>query len=483
MKTIAKLLCATALLVPAAANAASQPTVTHGAVVGDVSDSTALFWSRASDPSAPLHLRVSGGPHDQPDAVAADPARDNTAQVQITGLAPDTDYNYRAWFGHGPAVTGSFRTAPSPQRAAAFRLDFGGDVAGQNVCKDSVDGFPILDTVRERGPDVFMGLGDMIYADNRCGLVGMYGNTQVAGDFGPATDRPSFWAHYRYARSEPKLRRLLLSADYVAVWDDHEVINDFGPATDIGTVPPYLPGVHLMPPGLQAFLDYTPIASAQQTPDRLYRSFRWGKNVEVFILDTRQYRDPNFAVDSDANPKTMLGAEQLAWLKDGLAASNARWKVIVSSVPMSIPTGFPPSNGRDGWANYDQSTGYEHELLDILGFMRDHAINNSVWITTDVHFAEAFRYTPFADDPGFHVNELVTGPMNSGIFPTDAYDTTLNPERLALFAPPSIGSVTSWEQAKHWFNFGELDFTRNGELTMRIINTAGDTEFSRTMTP
>jgi hypothetical protein len=77
----------------------------------------------------------------------------------------------------------------------------------------------------------------------------------------------------------------------------------------------------------------------------------------------------------------------------------------------------------------------------------------------------------------------VTGPMNSGIFPTNAYDTTLNPERLTLFAPPSIGSVTSWEQAKDWFNFGELDFTRNGELTMRIINTAGDTEFSRTMTP
>jgi alkaline phosphatase D len=43
----------------------------------------------------------------------------------------------------------------------------------------------------------------------------------------------------------------------------------------------------------------------------------------------------------------MLGREQLAWLKSRLAASRATWKLIVSSVPMSIPTGFPPA-GRDG---------------------------------------------------------------------------------------------------------------------------------------
>ena len=481
MKTIV-LLLTLAVLGSAASAAADMPVVSDGVIIGDVTDSTALLWARASAPAA-LNVRLAGGPHKRPAPVPADPARDDTARVALGGLAPDTDYSYRAWFDRGPAVTGTFRTAPAPDHAARFRLDFGGDLAGQNVCRDSVEGFPILDTVRARRPDVFMGLGDMIYADNACALVGMYGNTQVPGDFGPATDRPSFWLHYRYARSEANLQRLLRGTDYVAVWDDHEVINDFGPSTDIGTVPPYTPGVHLMPPGLQAFLDYTPIASAEQTPDRLYRSFRWGKNVEVFVLDTRQYRDPNFAADSATNPKTMLGAAQLAWLKQGLLASDARWKVIVSSVPMSIPTGFPTTNGRDGWANYDQNTGYEHELLDILGFMHDHGIDNSVWITTDVHFAEAFRYTPFADDSSFHVNELVTGPMNAGIFPNPAFDTTLNPERLVLFAPPSIGSVTSWELAKHWFNFGELDFARGGALTMRVVNTAGTTEFEQTLTP
>jgi hypothetical protein len=43
--------------------------------------------------------------------------------------------------------------------------------------------------------------------------------------------------------------------------------------------------------------------------------------------------------------------------------------------------------------------------------------------------------------------------------------------------------VTSWTQAKHWFNFGELELDTSGSLTMRIVNTAGEIEFERTLTP
>ncbi len=455
-------------------------------MVGDVGASSALLWARA-DREATLNVVLSRGRHRRIATGQARAEDDYTARVPLDGLAPATSYRYRAWFSlgasHGPAAGGSFRTAPPQNAAAPLRLAFGGDLAGQNVCRDAPEGFPIMRTVNTRHPDVFVGLGDMIYADNACDPVGRYGNRQIAGDFGPATDLATFWAHWRYGRADAKLQRLLGRTDYVGVWDDHEVINDFGPLTDTGSAPPYTPGVNLMPLGLQAFLDYTPIADAENAPARLYRSLRWGRNAELFVLDTRQYRDPNFAEDTDAHPKTMLGPEQLAWLKQKLAESDARWKVIVSSVPMSIPTGFPPTNGRDGWANFDQSTGYERELLDILRFMHSHHVRNSVWITTDVHFAEAFRYRPFTDDPGFAVNELVTGPMNAGIFPNLDFDTTLNPERLAFFGPSSADAVKSWVQAKRWFNFGELDFSREGPLTLRIVNTAGKTEFERTLAP
>ena len=68
-------------------------------------------------------------------------------------------------------------------------------------------------------------------------------------------------------------------------------------------------------------LDYNPILPAGNTPERLYRNFHWGKHLEMFLLDTRQYRDANFVAGSAAGPKTMLGREQVVWLKDALKKS------------------------------------------------------------------------------------------------------------------------------------------------------------------
>ena len=448
----------------------NSPKLTHGVVVGDVTTDSAVLWARA-DREGTLTVHLSGGRHERTARLRFQAADDYTGQVVLRGLRPDTTYRYKLG-----SARGTFETAPEADDADRVRLAFGGDVAGQNVCRDAAEGFPIMDTIRRSRPDVFVGLGDMIYADNACNTPGRYGNAQVPGP-GPAVDLAGFWSHWHYNRADAASQRLLASTGYVGVWDDHEVVNDFGPLHDT------VGGVHLLPLGLQAFLDYTPIAIASNTPKRLYRSLRWGKHLELFVLDTRQYRDANSTSDSPDRPKTMLGREQLTWLKESLAASDATWKVIVSSVPMSIPTGFPATNGRDGWANFDQTTGFEQELLDILGFMERSRIRNTIWITTDVHFAEAFRYRPFASSPDFVVYELATGPLNAGIFPIRDFDSTLNPEVLTFYGPPTAESVTTWEEAKRWLNFGTLDFARDGTLTAGIVNTAGQTQFSITLAP
>jgi alkaline phosphatase D len=462
-------------------SAADGPAVTHGVVVGDVTDSSAVLWARA-DRAAELRVTLQGGPHRRPAAVPVTAADDYTGQALLHGLAADRDYRYRVHFDRGPVVTGSFRTAPGPDDPERVRIAFGGDVAGQNVCRDEAEGFPIADTVRAWRPDVFVGLGDMIYADNTCDPVGRYGNVQVPGGFGPAADLAAFRAHWRYSRADPALQGLLASTAYVGIWDDHEVVNDFGPHHDTRSAPPYNPGVHLLPIGLEAFLEYTPIAIAHNTPKQLYRSLRYGEHVELFVLDTRQYRDANSTPDSAERPKTMLGREQLTWLNDRLATSDATWKVIVSSVPMSIPTGFPAANGRDGWANFDQTTGFEQELLGILRRAADRG-DRLVWVSTDVHFAEAFRYRPFSDRPSFVVHELVTGPLNAGIFPIRDVDPTLLPEVLAFYRPATPEAVTSWTEAKRWFNFGTLEVDTGGALTAGIVNTAGERIFEVTLSP
>jgi alkaline phosphatase D len=465
--------------------AAQGPAVTHGVAVGDVRADSAVLWARTDRP-ATLQVALSGGGHAPIPPVLVDAEHDFTGRVALTGLRPATTYRYTVRFrggDRGPGVRGAFTTAAAADDAAPVRLAFGGDLAGQNVCRDAAEGFPIFEAVRAFRPDVFVGLGDMVYADNLCAAVGRYGNAQVPGDFVEAATTAEFWKHWRYTRADTGLQRLLAETAYVGVWDDHEVVNDFGPLHDTRSTPPYTPGVRLLPLGLRAFLDYTPIGSSPETPKRLYRSLRYGKHLQLFVLDTRQYRDANGALDSAGRPKTMLGREQLTWLQEQLAGSDATWKVVVSSVPMSIPTGFPPANGRDGWANFDQETGFEQELLAILDHARDHGVRNLLWITTDVHFAEAFRYRPFADDPDFVVHELATGPMNAGIFPVRDVDPTLAPEVLAFVGPPSAEAVGTWEDAKRWFTFGALEIEEDGALTARIVDTAGTTRHELELDP
>lgn len=460
--------------------------LTHGVAAGDVTTHSAVIWSRA-DRTSTMHLVVwkkKGHRAAYRTSLPVKAEDDYTGKIVVTGLKPGTDYKYMVCFLAGSSVpfipcdTGTFHTAPSTGQAAPVRFAWGGDLAGQNVCRDSIEGFPIMRAIRKAQPDFFIGLGDMIYADGRCEATGRYGNAQIPGSFDLSANMNDFWFHWKYNREDRAYRSLLGSMPYYAVWDDHEVVNDFGPLHDTRSTPPYTHGVHLTPMGLAAFLDYNPIAEKPDTPSRLYRNIRWGKHLELFILDTRQYRDANAENDSDAFPKTMLGREQLVWLKEKLKESDATWKVIVSSVPMSIPTGFPPQNGRDGWADYDQTTGFERELVDILRFMKDNGIYNNLWITTDVHFAEVFRYIPFAEDATFQVHEVVTGPLNAGLFPNRNYDTSLGTQSV-FFYGPGFAAVTTWEQAKPWMNFGMAEVAENGALTLSVRDVKGTVVFQQ----
>jgi alkaline phosphatase D len=476
--------------VSAAIEARDTPRITHGVAAGEVTSASAVVWARC-DRESWLHVVLwEAGRGEQIAASTTAPAADDfTGKVTFEGLKAATAYRYHAWCGAADdhtapthAAEGVLRTAPAPHARSAVRFAWGGDVAGQNVCRDTAEGYPIFRTIAALDLDFFIGLGDMIYADNPCAATGRYGNPQITGPVEPATDLPGYWAYWKYNREDDALRRLLATTAYYAVWDDHEVLDDFGPYHDTGTTPPYVPGRHLLPLGLKAFLDYNPLRDAPETPARLYRSVRWGQQLEVFFLDTRQYRDANFRADTAEQPKTMLGVEQRTWLKEKLRRSDATWKVIVSSVPMSIPTGSP-RGGHDGWANYDQPTGFERELLDILEFMHANGMTRTVWITTDAHCGAVFRYTPFRDDPAFHVHEVVTGPLNAGVFPRREFDTTLGTERLFLYGPASADAIRGPAEAKSWFNFGVIRIDAAGQLAIQIVNGDGTVVYELALPP
>ncbi|MBI3248446.1 MAG: alkaline phosphatase D family protein [Deltaproteobacteria bacterium] len=488
----------------------SAPQVTHGVASGDVTPTSAVVWARASSTGV-MQVTVRPEGTSKGKAVRRETAvsvtHDFTGRVLVDGLVPDTAYRYTVAFSGGKAESGTFRTAPARTSPKAVRFAWSGDL-GSDVCRDRQDGYPIFQALNREALDFFLALGDMIYADFTCEATGFYGNPQIPGDFPAASELPHYWAHWRYNRDDAGYRQMLARMPYYAIWDDHEVSNDFGPLHVAPGPTKESAEKPLIATGLAAFLDYNPIAEHPDTPKRLYRSVRWGKHLELILLDTRQYRDANFAPDDPKTPKSMLGREQLTWLKETLTQSDATWKVIVSSVPMSVPTGVSPqippeefaafdkvtglskllphlnkSGGLDGWANYEQGAGFEQELIEILRFMQRQGVNNNIWLTTDVHFAAAFRYTPFADAPKFHPREFISGPLSALLFPNPLFDTTLGTERLFFYGAEKFTDIRSYEAAKPWFNYGAVEIDADGNLTVQIHKVDGTVVYQETLQP
>lgn len=361
------------------------------------------------------------------------------------------------------------QSAAPPAGHAPVILQFGGDLGGQNACRDAERGYPIFQTILARPADAFIALGDMIYADGQCTETGPFGNAQIPGAQVALAGPAAFEARWRYNLADPGFGRLRETRAYHATWDDHEIVNDFGPQT---AVLAGAPDVDLLAAGLRAFLAHNPLPRFPDDPKRIYRRIGVGGHAEVFVLDTRQYRDRNDQDDTQPRPKTMLGEAQRRWLIDGLVSSRATWKFVASSVPITIPTGWPESAPRDGWASGAGQDGFERELRSVFGALDAAGVRNLVWLTADVHFATGFRLRPLPESPGFVTHEWVVGPLSAGIFPTDAMDPTFAPQRLFMHAPAEAPQTL--DEALGWYNFGEAAIDAAGTLTLSVINGHGD---------
>ena len=413
--------------------------------MAEVSHEGATMWVRG-DTAEPVVTRYRPEHHADGTvrAIHLDAARDYTGRAVITGLEPATRYVYEAEHGRD-RIAGTFRTAPAPAADAPARILWSGDLGGANHCRDIEDGYTIFDTMMRRRADLFLFLGDTIYADQMCGT-----RPHAPGANFVATTLDQYHAKHRYNRADGAVQRFARTTPIFAMWDDHEVRNNF-----VGPLDP------LMPIGRRAFLDYWPVTGAPGEPARLYRRVRWGRHAEMFMLDTRQYRTPNSAPDGPA--KTMLGDVQRAWLLDGLRESDATWKFIVSSVPFGMFTGGTYS---DSWSGANAlgfqrfRNGFMHERDGILATIRDAGIRNVVVLSGDVHHAELIRHQP---TPEFAFYEFIAGPLAARQGFKRFLDRSLNSR--------SLGAL-GWAR-----NFGEV--VADGErLVVRIVDNAGATRAS-----
>ena len=425
---------------------AQAETFPQGVATGDVSATSAIVWTRTIEPmKLRLEWSSEGGDSDSVE-LETEASADNTVQHTLTALEAATTYRYRFTSVSGDEAAGSFTTAPARDASSPVHFLVGGDLGGQAFCRHADRGYVVFEAMGSLAPDFFIANGDMIYADNPCPADGPGDWVNLPGDFPGIADvdwtdqaalDDAIYGHWRYNRADPHHRTFLEKVPMYVQWDDHEVINDFGLAWPEWPLAPEREGWRaLVETGVDALFNFNPMTRHADEPRRIYRSFRWGKDVEVFLLDARSYRSANDLPDTPKSGKTMLGAEQLAWLEKGLIESDATWKIVSSDVPLSLPTG---SNahiwGRDGFADgrrddFSSRTGAERELLGLLEELDRANVKNLVVVVTDVHLAATLRYQPDLDGDGdaliFH--ELINGPLNAVAVPTPPHiDATLRP--------------------------------------------------------
>uniref|UniRef100_A0A6U1T1C2 PhoD-like phosphatase metallophosphatase domain-containing protein n=1 Tax=Trieres chinensis TaxID=1514140 RepID=A0A6U1T1C2_TRICV len=69
--------------------------------------------------------------------------------------------------------------------------------------------------------------------------------------------------------------------------------------------------------------------------DKTYRTIRWGKDLQIWLAEGRDYRSPNYL--SDGPKKTLWGNEQLNWFRQSVKESDATFKVLISPTPIVGP--------------------------------------------------------------------------------------------------------------------------------------------------
>ena len=285
---------------------------------------------------------------------------DYVGQFTISALEPGRTYGYRVKLdGKESTLPQSliFRTQALWQwrsDAPDWKLAFGTCAYTNEVAYDRPgkpyggppEAMKIYDSIANQQPDMMLWGGDYLYL------------------------READWDHegglryrWKHDRGIPEVQKLLRTGHHFAIWDDHE----FGPNDGNSSYP-------LKGDALKLFKRYfaNPSYGLPETPGT-FGNFLFN-DAEIFLTDNRYYRDSDRLVAED---KSMLGAQQMRWLKNALLASVSPVKIIVigSQVTNTANTYY------EGWNNFPK------ERAEFLKFLVDHKIDGAMLLSGDQHFS------------------------------------------------------------------------------------------------
>lgn len=496
---------AASFAMPAISRAQSRPVFAHGVQSGDPTAASGMVWARPDRPSrVMLEVATSDSFSDARTVAAMNalPDTDMAVKALLTDLPADQRIFYRFTATDlndtnavSEPIIGQFRTAPTEKRD--IRFVWSGDTAGQGWGIDE-NGMRSYATILRHEPDFMIHSGDTIYADGPMAEQqefdgGIWKNSVLIPEVQKVAETlDEYRGRYKYNLMDEHVRAMNAMIPVYYQWDDHEVVNNWSASKDLSGDDRYTEkSVALLSArGGRAFHEMTPISYTPTEPGRIFRKIAYGPSLDIFFLDLRSYRGPNGdSMEEALTPEAaVLGARQLAWLKKELKASTATWKVIASDMPISIIVwdNYAEKRGAEAVANGDHgpARGRELEFADLLRFIRDENILNTVWLTADVHYTAANSYSPdraqFQEFAPFW--EFVSGPLHAGTFGPNEMDMTFGPS-VEFVKAPEPGQVNLPPSAGLQF-FGIVDIDAASEQMKVRLMDVGDTElWSITLDP
>ena len=350
--------------------------------------------------------------------------------------------------------------------------------------------------MRAAQPDVFINVGDTIYADQPL-VAGSEARRRhdleelvTAGEVeGRARRSTTSAAAYRYNLLDEHMRRFNAEVPQIVMWDDHEVRDNWYPTrgADRRRALHREEQWRCWPRARgRRSSSTTRCRSDADDPERVYRSVPFGPLVEIFALDMRSYRGANSenrqpTLDDDVGD--LRARRSSTWLKaraDGITRDLEDRRQRPAARPGRAATA-PSStrrvaNGDAGAAARpragDRGPAHVHQATE--------RIRNVVWITADVHYCAAHHYDParatFTEFDPFW--EFVAGPLNAGTFGPNALDATFGPEVKFTGIPPGMKPNRPPSDGFQFFGQMRID-RRTKAMTVTLHNLAGEKIYSQ----
>ncbi|MHC4229193.1 MAG: alkaline phosphatase D family protein [Planctomycetota bacterium] len=268
---------------------------------------------------------------------SVDPKRDYTHQFRLTGLEANADYQVRvearpnAGGESGQSLGGHFKTAPRAGQSerVVFTVSTGQAYPDQDAAGG---GYKIYTAMLRLDPSFFVHTGDILYYDKLAKTLPL---------------ARWHWARMYSLPTNVEFHRQVAS---YFIKDDHDTwMNDCWPTRKTRFM-----GDFTFKQGQAVFLEQVPMG------DRTWRTFRWGKDLQIWLVEGRDFRSPNTMPDGP--DKTIWGKEQKAWFKRTVRESDAAFRILISATPVVGPD---RTNKHDNHSNKD----FQHEGGEIRQFI------------------------------------------------------------------------------------------------------------------